>query len=307
MDFSSIWCEKYRPKTLDEIILPNETRLLIEAFKAKASTNHLLLVSSPGQGKTSLAKIIVNDVLQCDYLYINASDENGIDTIRTKIISFAQTKSLLGNGKVVILDESDALSGEAVRALRNVMEEYAANTRFILTANYKHKIIEPIQSRCIAVNLDHNLPDIIKHCFNILKQENITVPDSQKPHFVKLVKTNFPDIRKTINELQRYSISGTLDIKNSSISDEFLDNIFSKLGKDVFEARKLVIENESTFQADYHNLMKCLLEYIYIKQIEPVKKRELILIVTEYMYRNAFVADHEINFFACMINVSKVF
>lgn len=307
IDFSSkIWCEKYRPQNLDEIVLPDDTRKIVESFKSsKELTNHLLLVSAPGQGKTSLAKIIVKNILECDYLYINASDENGIDTIRTKVIGFAQTKSMDGNIKIVLLDEGDAISGEGQRALRNVMEEYSANTRFILTANYKHKIIPAIQSRCVALNFNHSIQDLIKHCYGILRKERIVIEDDQKKAFVDLVKSNAPDFRKIINELQRYSTSGKLEITKHEAVDEFVSQVFEHIQKDVIEARRFVIQHESVFQSDYHNLMKSLLQHLYDADIDAVKKRESMLIITEYMYRHVFVADLEINFFACLINLNK--
>jgi DNA polymerase III delta prime subunit len=305
MNFDNIWVEKYRPKTLDDIILPAETRRVIESYQLKKEISNLLLISSPGQGKTTLAKIIVNNILECDYLYINASDENGIDTIRTKVISFAQTRSLNGDIKVVILDESDGISSEAQRALRNVMEEYAANTRFILTANYKHKIIPAIQSRCISLNFNHNIQDVLKHCFGILKKEGIQVDDEQKPLFVELVKQNFPDFRKIINELQKNSTSGKLQIVNQTAQNDFIKEIVEKLN-DPFDCRRFYIQNESVFQSDYHNLLKSLIHYIYNNNTIN-NKRELILIITEYMYRHAFVVDQEINFFACILQINKIF
>ena len=305
-DFSNVLVEKYRPKTLDTIVLPVETRKIVESFRDKHEIPNLLMVSSPGQGKTSLAKILVNDVLGCDYLYLNASDENGIDTIRTKVISFAQTRSLNGDIKVVILDEGDALSGESQRALRNVMEEYAANTRFILTANYRHKIIPAIQSRCIALDFNHSVQDVVKHCYGILKREKIVLEEHQKTAFVELVKANFPDFRRIINDLQKFSTSGKLEITNTDASDQFVQDIFHQVQQDVMELRRFVIQHESTFQSDYHNLMKMLLQHVYRSDIDDNIKREAILIITEYMYRHVFVADAEINYFACMINLNRV-
>jgi len=305
MNFDNIWVEKYRPKTLDDIVLPVDTRKVIESYKAKKEISNLLLISSPGQGKTTLAKMIVNHILECDYLYVNASDENGIDTIRTKVISFAQTRSLTGDIKVIILDEADGISAEGQRALRNVMEEYAANTRFILTANYKHKIIPAVQSRCVSLNFNHNIQDVIKHCFGILKKEGIAVPEEQKPLFIELVKHNFPDFRKIINELQKNSTSGTLSIVNQATQNEFVKEVFDKIKENHFECRKFYIQNESTFQSDYHNLMKNMVQYVYSWQNEP-KKAETILVITEYMYRHAFVVDQEIYFFALILQIAKL-
>ena len=139
--FDSLWVEKYRPKTLGDIILSDDNLSIIEKYQTENEIPNLLFAGCQGVGKTTLAKILVNDVLECQYLYINASDENGIDTIRSKVTQFAQTRSLDGKIKVIILDECDGLSQDAQRALRNTMEEYAEITRFILTANYSHRII----------------------------------------------------------------------------------------------------------------------------------------------------------------------
>lgn len=307
MDINSLWCEKYRPTSLDTLLVSDETRKMLESFKNNKDIPHLLFVGTSGVGKTTVAKIIVNDLLKCDYLYINASDENGIDTIRTKIVGFAQTKSFDGGLKVVILDEADGISSEGSRALRNVMEEYSGNTRFILTANYKHKIITPIQSRCQTLNFDHSIKDVAKHCFNILQKEKISISSDQIANFQTLIKASFPDFRRILNDLQKYSISGVLDIKYSTISDKFMEEIFQKLTKEeICDVRKFIITNESVFQSDYHNLMKSLLNYLYSSNLESSKRRESMLIIAEYMYRHAFVSDIEINAFACMISLSKL-
>lgn len=307
MNLDNFWFEKYRPKTLDDIVLPAETRKVVESFRDKAElTNHLLLVSSPGQGKTSLAKIIVQDILKCDYLYINASDENGIDTVRATIINFAKTRSFNGDIKVILCDEFDNFTTSGQRALRNVMEEYAANTRFILTANYRHRIIEAIRSRCMTLTLNHNIQDVVKRCYSILKREHISVSEDQKAAFIELVKRGFPDFRKIINELQKHSIDGVLNIEGSDTVDFFITDVFNRIKQSPFEARKFTIQHESTFQSDYHDLMKKLLERVYSLDFETSKKQEAILVITEYMYRHAFVADAEINFFACVINLHKV-
>ena len=173
MNFNNLWVEKYRPKSLSDIVLVEETRSIANSFKDKKEIPNLLLIGIQGIGKTSLAKIIVNDILGCQYLYINASDENGIDTIRNKVVSFSKTKSFDGGIKVIILDEVDGISLEAQKALRNTMEEYSSNTRFILTGNYKHKIIQALQSRCQELNLIPPLEGIAKRVLTILRSENI--------------------------------------------------------------------------------------------------------------------------------------
>jgi DNA polymerase III delta prime subunit len=307
MNFNTLWCEKYRPKTLESICLSEETRELLESYKKNRDIPHLLFVSTPGTGKTSTAKIIVNDILQCDYLYINASDENGIDTIRHKIIGFSQTKSFDGGIKVVILDEADSLSGDGARALRNVMEEYSSNTRFILTANYKHRIIEAIRSRCILLNFDHNIADIAKHCAKILSKEGITIPPNQFSGFQSLIKNNFPDFRKIINDLQKYSTSGALNIRSSIVSDEFVDELYELLNQnDIISVREHIIKNENAFQSDFHSLMKALLNLMYNKSMDSLKKKEAILTIAHHLDRHSQVIDTEINCFACMVGLSKI-
>ena len=193
IDFDKIWVEKYRPQTLNDVILDNETLRVVEEYTNEIP--NLLFVGNPGTGKTTLARVIVNDILRCNYLYINASDESGIDTIRHNITNFAQTKSFDGGVKVVILDEADGLTSQAQAALRNTMETYAKYCRFILTANYKHKIIPALQSRCQSLTIKPVVELAVKRCYNILKGENVKVPEEQKKKFVQLVKRHFPDLR----------------------------------------------------------------------------------------------------------------
>jgi DNA polymerase III delta prime subunit len=307
MDFNSLWVEKYRPKKIEDLVISDEIKNSLLHFKNTKDIPHLLFTSVAGTGKSSVAKIIVNDLLNCDYLYINASDENGIDTIRNKIISFSQTKSLNGEIKVVICEEFDGMSVDAQRALRNVMEEYASNTRFILTANYKHKIIPAIQSRCQTLDFAHSIKDVAKRCLYILQKESIKIDEGQIPKLQELIKSKFPDIRQTIHCLQKYSTSGSLVVRDNTISDDFIEELFLKLRKeDAFDVREYIIKNETVFQSDYHNLLKNLLNLIYSKDIESLKKKELIIILAEHMYRHTFVIDIEINCFACIINISKL-
>ncbi len=185
IEFDKIWVEKYRPAKLDDLILDEGSLRVVSQFKDEIP--NLLFVGSPGTGKTTLARIIVNDILGCNFLYINASDESGIDTIRHNITNFAQTKSFDGGVKVVVLDEADGLTSQAQAALRNTMETYAKYCRFILTANYKHKIIPALQSRCQSIDLKPEIKQAAKRCFNILKEEGVSVSDEQKVKFGQLV------------------------------------------------------------------------------------------------------------------------
>ena len=299
IEFDKIWVEKYRPVKLDDLILDDKSLKIVSQFKDEIP--NLLFVGSPGTGKTTLARIIVNDILGCNYLYINASDESGIDTIRHNITNFAQTKSFDGGVKVVVLDEADGLTSQAQAALRNTMETYAKYCRFILTANYKHKIIPALQSRCQSLDLKPVVEQAAKRCFNILKQENVKVSDEQKKKFVVLVKRLFPDLRKTINEIQKSVIDGELCIDSNGSDSELLSSVFEGIKKDSLKVRKHLIENEDRFQGDYDTLLANLLDHIYSQPIDEFKKKQIITIIADHLYKTAFVVDKEINCFACLV------
>lgn len=307
MNLDKIWVEKYRPSTINELIVEEDIKSIVRDFGKNEQIPNLLFVGSPGTGKTSLAKILVHDVLKCNYLYINASDENGIDTIRSKVSNFAQTRSFDGKVKVVILDEADGITAQGQQALRNLMESYSGYTRFILTANFKHKIITPLQSRCQSLNLKPSVEQAVKRCFSILKQENIELEEDQKKRFVELVKNFFPDLRKTINELQKSVVDGKLVIKHTHIDNEIIKTIYEHvINKRSLEARKYYIANEDKFQNDYQSLMKQLLEYVYAADLAEYKKKEMIAIIANHLYQSVFVVDGEVNFFACLITCEKI-
>ena len=286
------------------MVLSPENRNYFSSLKGEVP--NLLFVGTPGIGKTTIAKIIVQDILQCQYLYINASDENGIDTIRSKVSGFSQVKSIDGNIKIVILDEADGITIDGQRALRNTMEEYSAYTRFILTANYKHKIIPAIQSRTQYFDLNPNINDVVGRVLNILKAENITIPATEKVNLVKVIKDNFPDIRKTVNTVQKYCVTGTLQVTNNINTKGITSEIheFIKSNK-LIDLRKYLIENESDFQSDYSSVLKGYLNFLYESDIKDDKKREAIIVIAEYLYRDALVLDKEINAYACFLNLSK--
>jgi len=304
IDFDKIWVEKYRPATLDDIILDERTLNIVKEFKNEIP--NLLFVGNPGTGKTTLARVIVNDILGCNYLYINASDESGIDTIRHNITNFAQTKSFDGGVKVVILDEADGLTPQAQAALRNTMETFAKYCRFILTANYKHKIIPALQSRCQALDIKPVIELAVKRCYYILKNEKVKISDEQKKKFVQLVKRFFPDLRKAINELQKNVIDSELCIASINSDNELLETVYKKIvGKKSLEARKYLIENEDRFQGDYDTLLANFLNYIYNTNLQDAQKKAFIANIADHLYKSAFVVDKEINAFACLVNLEK--
>jgi DNA polymerase III delta prime subunit len=308
MNFNNLWIEKYRPKSLDEIVLSDETKNILLAIEKKEEIPNLLLTGIQGIGKTSLAKILVNDVLKCQYLYINASDENGIDTIRNKVISFSKTKSFDGKIKVVILDEVDGISLEAQKALRNTMEEFSSNTRFILTGNYKHKIINALQSRCQELNLIPPIDRIAKRILYILKNESISVTEEQKKLLANLIKNIYPDIRKLINEIQKYILNNTLTLPSFNNNDTVVEKCLELVkSKNLELARKYCIENEDKFQGDYQMLLKNIFNKMCDKgDYNNEKFKQALLIVSEHLYRTSFVVDQEINFFSCLISLEKL-
>ena len=307
-DFDNLLVEKYRPQNLEEIVLSVDDREFIESIANKQEIPHLLFAGVQGSGKTSLAKIIVNNILNCQYLYINASDENGIDAIRGKIVGFAKTKSLDGKLKVILLDEADQISLEGMKALRNVMEEFSLNTRFILTCNYLFKIISPIQSRCQIINLIPPIEGVVQRVVAILKKENVKIPEEQKPLLLEHIRKNLPDIRRIINDIQKFSINGTLSIKND-VSNDFVVSLFREIQNktELTKLRKTIIENEKCFSNDYRSLLKQLFEIIFQAELATELKTECLLTISRGMEMDAFVVDKEINAFTAFINLSKQF
>jgi replication factor C small subunit len=301
-----IWVEKYRPQTLDDLMVDDNTRKIIQNFGKKIP--HLLLTGKPGVGKTTLAKIIAKDILNCDFLYINASDENGIDTIREKVIGFAQTRSFDGGLKIIILDECDGQSKNAQNALRNVMESYASTTRFILTGNNKYKIEPALQSRCQSLTLHTSLKDVTRRCLEILKKENVEIPDNQKKPLVALIKSHYPDIRKCINELEKYSKSGILSIETKKDTNQVMDLIYTNLQSgDTLKTRKFLIENEELFDSDHESLLKDLLNYFYDLSMDDTTKKQAILIIAESLFKMMSVTDREICDIACLLQLEELF
>lgn len=305
----NIWVEKYRPDKLADMVLTDTLRSFVEECRKKQEIPNMLLIGNAGTGKTTLAKVIINEILDAQYLYINASEKNGIDEVRTSILSFAQTKSIDGKIKIIFLDEFDNFTDAGQRALRNVMEEYAGNTRFILTGNYLHRIIQPIQSRCqVFTDFTPPIKEYAKRIVYILNNEKVVFEGDQIEKLKEVIRYNYPDLRRIINYVQRNIIDNKLCIKNSINNEEFAQEIFEKIlvKENVMSLRKLVIESEQSFGNDYPKLLKDLFNTVYKSNISDDKKRLALLQVSESLYRTALVMDQEINFFSCVVSLSHI-
>lgn len=300
MNLSQIaWVLKYAPKKIEEMLLSEENR---EFFSSLTDIpNNLLFIGTPGAGKTTLAKILARKFAPSSYIYINASDEGGIDTVRTKIKDFVETVSFDGTQKIIILDEADGTSTAFQQALRSVMEEYLNDVKFILTGNFRNKIMDAIQSRCVSFDFSLDIKDVFKRIKEIIDNENIQYTKENLKEIAILTKSLFPDIRKTINEIQKRCLGGIYR-EVIQISNPIAENIYQMI-KDknpVWDIREFVIKNENDFNNDYHYLMKQLFNLFVID-----KNITAVLHLTEGMYRHNIVLDKEINFMNVLLNLCK--
>ena len=298
-----LWVEKYRPKTIQECILPDQLQNTFSKIVANGEIPNMLFTGTAGLGKTTVAKAICNE-LDLDYIIINGSEEGNIDTLRGKIKQFASSVSLSGGYKVVILDEADYLNPQSTQpALRGFIEEFSDNCRFILTCNFKNRIIEPLHSRCGVYEFNTSKKDMVPLAEKflsrlefILQTENV---EFNKKVLIELIMKYAPDWRRIINECQRNSISGTLnlDVLNSSTN---YDDLFSFLKtKDFKKVRSWVANNIDT---DASAIFRALYDRMNDK-VEAASVPQLVLILADYQYKNAFVADHELNVVACLTEV----
>jgi len=305
MNEINLFVEKYRPKTISECILPESLKKTFSDIAESGECPNLLLSGKAGTGKTSVARALCNE-LGADWIIINCSEDGNIDTLRTKIRQFASTISLSETRKIVILDEFDYSNAQSIQpALRGAIEEFSKNCRFILTCNYKNRIIEPIHSRCTCI--DFNIPinekpelakQFLKRCEYVLNQEKITY---DKKVLSQLIIKHFPDFRRTLNELQRYSSAGTIDIGIlSEVGELKIKELMKHMqNKEFASVRQWVVSNMDN---DPQHIFRKLYDGLY-EHLKSGSIPTAILTLAEYQYKSAFVADQEINLVACLVEL----
>lgn len=298
-----LWVEKYRPHKLDDCILPDDQLKTFREFVATGEIPNMLLCGSAGVGKTTIARAICEE-LGCDYIVINGSEESGIDVLRTKIREFASSVSFGGKTKVVILDEADYLNPNSTQpALRAFIEEFANNCRFIFTCNFKNRIIAPLHSRTAVIEFKLTKADrpkmagrFMKRLSDILATENVTFNEKV---VAEVLKKHFPDYRRVLNELQRYSVSGTIDegILVNIQEVNMKELVASLKSKDFKKMRNWVVDN-------LDNDPNLIFRKIYDTILDEVKyPSQLVLLLADYQYKAAFAANPEINLVACLAEI----
>ena len=295
----SLWVEKYRPNKLKNYIGNEHLKSKVERYINDQDIPHLLLYGRAGTGKTTLAKLIIKNV-ECDYLYINASDENSVDAVRFKIRAFASTVGFQ-DMKVVILDECDYLTPNAQAALRNVMETFSKHCRFILTCNYVERVIDPIQSRCQSYKIiPPKKSDVARHMVNILKIEKVKY---DLDDVATLITAGYPDIRRVLNSIQRQVVDGELKVDVSSIiQNDYKIKLLELLGSNakLQDIRKLIADNSVS---DYSELYRLL--YDEVDNYSNGKVAECILAIAEGQYQDVNVVDKEINFMSTIMKIQE--
>jgi DNA polymerase III delta prime subunit len=298
-----LWVEKYRPKTIADTILPDSLKQVFQKIVDGGELPNMLFTGTAGLGKTTVAKALCNE-LQLDYILINGSEEGNIDTLRTKIKQFASSVSLQGGYKVVILDEADYLNPQSTQpALRGFIEEFANNCRFLLTCNFKNRIIEPLHSRCGVYEFNTSKKDLQPLAAQMLKRSQSILEDEGVSYdqmaVVDQIMKHAPDWRRILNELQRHSMVGIVNSRSSDSTQSY-DSLFTYLKtKDFKKMRSWVVNNIDT---DASAIFRGIYDRMYDK-LKPQSVPQLVLILADYQYKNAFVADHELNVVACMTEI----
>jgi DNA polymerase III delta prime subunit len=301
-----LWVEKYRPQKIDDCVLPQALKDTFKQYITQGELPSFLFSGTAGVGKTTVAKALCNEI-GAEYILVNGSDEGrSIDVLRTTIKGFASTVSLTDAKKVVIVDEADYMNAQSVQpALRSFIEEFSGNCRFIFTCNFKNRIIEPLHSRCAVIEFKIDSKDkqeiaatFFKRAVQILKQENI---EFDPKVVAELITKHFPDYRRILNELQRYSVSGKIDsgILLNMSEESFKDLIKLLKDKNFTEVRKWVAKQTD---ADTTSLFRELYDTASVN-MDPNSIPQLVLTLADYQYKAAFVADHELNIMAALTEV----
>lgn len=303
MSTEFLWVESYRPKTIADTILPASLKKTFQQVVDSGQLPNMMFAGTAGLGKTTVAKALCN-TLGLDYIVINGSEEGNIDTLRGKIKQFASSVSLQGGYKVVILDEADYLNPQSTQpALRGFIEEFSNNCRFILTCNFKNRIIEPLHSRCSVYEFNSTKQELaelagqfMKRLQAILTAEKVQY---QNADLANLITKHAPDWRRIINEAQRYSISGTLTLGQTTTMSSYSELVAALKAKNFKKMRSWVVHHSDVdTSAIYRGLYDRMYEYV-----DPASIPQLVLILADYQYKDAFVADHELNTVACMTEI----
>ena len=298
----ALWVEKYRPHKIADCILPDEYKSTFQSYVDRKEIPHLLLCGGPGTGKTTVARALCDEI-GCDYLMINGSDESGIDTFRIKIKNYASAISMTGGKKVIIIDEADYLNPNSTQpAMRAAMEEFAHNCTFIMTCNFKNRIIEPLHSRCAVIEFKLRKDDKPKMAASFMKRAAEILANEKVPYdkavLVEVVKKHFPDYRRILNELQRYSVSGKIDVGIlTNLADVSINELVKALKEQNFSSmRKWVADFGGDDPAKIYRKIYDSLYDIMDKSTIP----NAVVILAKYQYQSAFVADQELNLTACL-------
>ena len=301
-----LWVEKYRPKTISEAILPASVEKSLASMISTGDLQNMLFTGTAGVGKTTAARALCNQ-LGLDYIIINGSEEGNIETLRGKIKQFASTVSLQGGYKVVILDEADYLNPQSTQpALRGFIEQFSDNCRFILTCNFKNRIIEPLHSRCAIYYFNTDKKEMASLCGDFMERvEGILLKEDVKGYaksdLANLIMKYLPDWRRVLNELQRSCVGGQLNIMtNTAGTDQQFNQLFTALkGKDFKSMRSWVVNH---LDLDTNAIIRGVYDQM-VDYVEPSSIPQLILILADYQYKASFVADHELNLVACMTEI----
>lgn len=305
MNSDFLWVEKYRPRTIEDTILPTNLKTTFQTFIDQGNVPNLLLTGTAGVGKTTVARAMLEQ-LGCDYIVINGSLNGNIDVLRNDIQQFASSVSLSGGRKYVILDEADYLNANSTQpALRNFMEEFSRNCGFILTCNFRNRIIEPLHSRCSVIDFKITKADTVKLAGQFLKRvegileiENIKF---ERPVLAEIISKYFPDWRRVLNELQRYSVTGSIDTGILvNLQSESLEELLGFMkNKNYTSVRQWIGKN---LDSDTNSIFRGLYDSA-VNNIVPRSIPQLVVILAKYQYQAAFAADHEVNLAACLAEI----